>query len=278
MTYQFSSPERLAPSGPGIDLLGVRVSALNLMSASDRVHDAVRQGQRGYVCLCGAHGLVDSQSAPALRTAYNKAFLNTPDGMPLVWELHRQGHPDAGRVYGPDLMLEMFARGLRHYLYGASPATLARLEARLRTRFPHAEIAGAYSPPFRALTVQEDDDVAARINAAKPDIVWVGLGAPKQELWMARMRDRLDAPMLVGVGAAFDFHAGKKPQAPAILQSMGLEWLFRLASEPRRLWRRYLRVVPGYLALLALQRTGLRQFPTATPLGAPGILVGKEEK
>lgn len=278
MTYQFGSPARLGPSGPGIDLLGVRVSALNLRSACDRVHDAVRERQRGYVCLCGAHGLVDSQSVPALRIAYNKAFLNTPDGMPLVWELHRQGHSDAGRVYGPDLMLGMFERGLRHYLYGASPATLARLEERLKKRFPQATIVGAYSPPFRALTEQEDDDVAHRINAAKPDIVWVGLGAPKQELWMARLRDRLHAPMLIGVGAAFDFHAGKKPQAPAIMQSLGLEWLFRLGSEPRRLWRRYLRVVPGYIGLLALQRLGLRQYPAVTAAGRPRIPAGKKEK
>jgi N-acetylglucosaminyldiphosphoundecaprenol N-acetyl-beta-D-mannosaminyltransferase len=278
MTQQFSNPEPQMPSGSGIDLLGVRVSALNLQSACDGIEDAIREGVRGYVCLCGAHGLVDSQSDPALRAAYNKAFMNTPDGMPLVWELRRQGNPEAGRVYGPDLMLEMFGRGLRHYLYGASLTTLLRLETRLKKRFPQAEIAGIYSPPFRPLTMQEDDDVADRINATKPDIVWVGLGAPKQELWMAKMRSRLSAPMLIGVGAAFDFHAGQKPQAPAVMQSLGLEWLFRLGSEPRRLWRRYLRVVPGYLGLLALQRTGLKRFPSPNVIGTRQNLIKKMEK
>lgn len=278
MTRQFSSHEPQMPSGSSIDLLGVRVSALNLQSACDGLNEAIRNGVRGYVCLCGAHGLVDSQSDPALRAAYNEAFMNTPDGMPLVWELHRQGNPDAGRVYGPDLMLEMFGCGLRHYLYGATPTTLLRLEMRLEKKFPDASIVGTYSPPFRALTEKEDDDVADRINAAKPDIVWVGLGAPKQELWMANMRSRLSAPMLIGVGAAFDFHAGHKPQAPAVMQSLGLEWLFRLGSEPRRLWRRYLRVVPGYLGLLALQRTGFKRFPSPNAVGTRKHLIKKMEK
>jgi len=269
MTYHFGSSAPQQEKGSGIDLLGVRVSAVNLQSASDQIEDAIQDGRRGYVCLCGAHGLVDSQSDPALRAAYNSAFLVTPDGMPLVWELHRQGHSEAGRVYGPDLMLEMFGRGLRHFLYGASPGTVMRLATRLHAQFPRAAIVGTYSPPFRALTEQEEEDIAHRIDAAKPDIVWVGLGAPKQELWMQRMCARLEAPMLIGVGAAFDFHAGEKPQAPAVMQSNGLEWLFRLVSEPRRLWRRYLRVVPGYLALLALQRTGLRQFPVVPTTNRP---------
>ncbi|QEW23433.1 Putative N-acetylmannosaminyltransferase (plasmid) [Paracoccaceae bacterium] len=247
---------------PGINLLGVRVSALNLAMAADRIAGAIADGQRGYVCVCGAHGLVDCQRDETLRAVFNGAYLVTPDGMPLVWELHRQGHDDAGRVYGPDLMLELFARpGLRHYLYGATPATLLRLEARLGKAYPRARIVGTHAPPFRPLTGDEEDDVARRINAASPDIVWVGLGAPRQERWMARMRDRLDAGMLIGVGAAFDFHAGNTLQAPGWMQRAGLEWAFRLATEPRRLWRRYLRVVPGYMALVAMQRTGLRHFP-----------------
>lgn len=251
---------------PSINLLGVKVSALNLGAAVDRISEAVALRYRGYVCVCGAHGLVDSQSDPGLRSVFNGAFLVTPDGMPLVWELRRQGHEAAGRVYGPDLMLALFKRpGLRHFLYGATPQTLARLEARLTRDYPLARIVGSHAPPFRPLSADEEADIAARINAEAPDIVWVGIGAPKQERWMAQMRDRLDAPMLIGVGAAFDFHAGNTRQAPGWIQDAGLEWAYRLAAEPRRLWRRYLRVVPGYLALLALQRTGLRRFPAPEP-------------
>lgn len=246
---------------PTINLLGVKVSAVNLGTAADRIAEAVRRRERGYVCVCGAHGLVDCQSDPALRATFNRAMLVTPDGMPLVWELRRQGHDEAGRVYGPDLMLEMFDRGLRHFLFGATKQTLAQLEARLGREYPQAEIVGSYAPPFRPLTAAERTDIARRINDAQPDIVWVGLGAPKQERWMAEMRERLEAPVLIGVGAAFDFHAGNLRQAPGWVQDAGLEWAFRLAMEPRRLWRRYFRVVPAYLVLLALQRTGLRGFP-----------------
>ncbi|ETX28754.1 WecB/TagA/CpsF family glycosyltransferase [Roseivivax isoporae] len=246
---------------PAIDLLGVRVTSLNLDAAVARISDAIARGSKGYVCACGAHGLVDSQHMPELRAAYNGAFLVAPDGMPLVWELRRRGHRDAGRVYGPDLMLAMFARGYRHVLYGSTQETLDKLEARLRARYPQARIVDAISPPFRALSAVEEAAMVDRINAARADIVWVGLGAPKQEMWMARMHDRLDAPILVGVGAAFDFHAGNTRQAPGWMQRSGLEWLFRLGAEPRRLWRRYVRVVPGYLWLLALQRSGLRRFP-----------------
>jgi N-acetylglucosaminyldiphosphoundecaprenol N-acetyl-beta-D-mannosaminyltransferase len=250
-----------------INLLGVRVSALDLPMAVERIEAAVRDRQRGFVCICGAHGLVDSQSDAVLKDAYNKATLVTPDGMPLVWELRRRGYGWAGRVYGPDLMLELFGRGMRHYLYGATDDTLQRLTRRLKARFPDAQIVGYLAPPFRPLTPDEEKDVAERINEARPDIVWVGIGAPKQERWMAQMRGRLDAPMLIGVGAAFDFHAGLQKQAPEWMQRSGLEWAYRLLSEPRRLWRRYCRVVPGYLYLLALQRSGLRSFPVDATAG-----------
>lgn len=252
-------------SVPEISHLGVKVSSLNLDSALDRIEEAVARGQRGYVCVAGAHGLVDCQHDPELRAVFNGAFLVTPDGMPLVWELRRRGHADAGRVYGPDLMLALFERGqatgLRHYLYGATDETLTLLRAGLLKHAPGAQIVGSFSPPFRALTEAEEDEIARRINASGADVVWVGLSAPKQERWMARMRDRLDPPVLIGVGAAFDFHAGNTRQAPDWVQDRGLEWAFRLMVEPRRLWRRYFRVVPAYMYLVALQRTGLRRFP-----------------
>ena len=192
-----------APGSPSeINLLGVKVSALNLESATARLSAAIRAGRRGYVCLCGAHGLVDSQSMPELRRAYNEAFLVTPDGMPLVWELRRQGHTEAGRVYGPDLMLELMREpGLRHALYGTTEHTLTKLEHRLKELAPAATIVCRIAPPFRALTSEEEDKITRDLNAAEADLIWVGLGAPKQELWMARMRERLTAPMLIAENA-----------------------------------------------------------------------------
>lgn len=250
---------------PWMNLLGVRLSAVNLGSAVDALISAVRTGRKGYVCIRDAHGIVRCQNDHRLRKIHNEAFMVTPDGMPLVWALKATGHRQADRVYGPDLMLALMKEGqglgLRHYLYGTTPDTLGRLERRLCSCFPDLRIVGSYSPPFRSLSDEERDEVAARINASGADVIWVGLSTPKQELWMAEMRDRLDAPVLVGVGAAFDFHAGVTRQAPRVIQRSGLEWLFRLACEPRRLWRRYAVTVPSFLGLLLAQGTGLRRFP-----------------
>jgi N-acetylglucosaminyldiphosphoundecaprenol N-acetyl-beta-D-mannosaminyltransferase len=179
--------------------------------------------------------------------------LAVPDGQPLVWALHALGHPRATRVYGPDLMVRFCARAARSgtpmYLYGGrTPEALALLESRLRERFPGLRIAGGFSPPFRALSSEEEERAIAEINSSGAAVVWVGTGQPKQEKWMLRMRPRLDAPLLVGVGAAFDFHAGLVSQAPPWMQRNGLEWVYRLAREPRRLWRRYARYNPRFLA------------------------------
>jgi len=251
---------------PGwVNVLGVRVSAVNLKTATAHIDAAIAEGKKEYVCVRDAHGVIRCQSDAELRKIHNRAFLVTPDGMPLVWALKRAGHAVSDRVYGPDLMLSLFEagehRGWRHFLYGATDKTLERLRARLLEKFPDARIAGAYAPPFRELGAREETEVAERINRSGADIVWVGLGSPKQELWMAHMRGWLDASMLIGVGAAFDFHAGLKRQAPRVIQRSGLEWAFRLLCEPRRLWRRYALVVPGFLLLSALQRLGLRRFP-----------------
>lgn len=252
---------------PWINLLGVRVSAVNMTSAVGCILEAIAAGRKGYVCLRDVHGVVRCQNDAALQRAHNRAFLVTPDGMPLVWALKGAGHKTADRVYGPDLMLALFDQGrqagIRHFLYGTTPAVLEKLAARLSEAYPGAEIVGTYAPPFRALTEMESVEIAATINATRADIVWVGLSTPKQELWMAEMRPALDAGMLMGVGAAFDFHAGVKRQAPRFIQRSGFEWLYRLASEPRRLFGRYAVVVPSFLGLVALQITGLRQFPMA---------------
>lgn len=256
------------------NVLGVRVSAVNLKSATGFIQKAIEDGRKEYVCVRDAHGIVRCQDDPELRSIHNRAFLVTPDGMPLVWALRHAGHAESDRVYGPDLMLSVFdagsAKGLRHFLYGATAETLEQLQARLLVKFPQARIVGSYAPPFRKLSMREETDIADRLNQSGADIIWVGLSSPKQELWMARMRDRLEASMLIGVGAAFDFHAGLKRQAPRFIQRSGFEWAFRLLCEPRRLWRRYALVVPTFISLSAFQRLGLRKFPIEDAISESG--------
>lgn len=268
------------PAGPDpadwINVLGVRISAVDLPGAVARIERAIAEGRRDYVCIRDVHGVVRCRQDAALKAIHNRAFLVTPDGMPLVWALKWSGRRACGRVYGPDLMLALFdsgrRTGLRHFLYGATPDTLERLRAGLLHRFPDARIVGTHAPPFRALTASEEASVAEGINASGADVVWVGLSSPKQEYWMAQMRDRLAAGMLIGVGAAFDFHAGIKRQAPRFIQRSGFEWVFRLACEPRRLWRRYAVAVPSFIGLATAQLLGLMDFPIAdgTAQAAPG--------
>lgn len=255
-----------------IDILGVGVSAIGLADAVAFVRRAVEEGERTYVCITGAHGLIECRGNPDLRDIHNRAGLVTPDGMPVVWCLRALGARGVTRVYGPDLMLGVCdvmrsgtgEAGTRHYLYGGATGIADRLAGRLRERFPGISIAGTHCPPFRDLSDDEIDDICTEINASGAQIVWVGLSTPKQELWMARVRDRLMAPVLIGVGAAFDFHAGVKRQAPRWMQRNGLEWLFRALSEPRRLGPRYLRIVPTF-ALLALGQLAAARFRRARP-------------
>jgi len=182
---------------------------------------------------------MECQRDPELRRIYNASGMTTPDGMPLVWLSRLHGYHHVDRVYGPDLMLALcersVKRGYRHFFYGGAEGVPEHLAARLQSRFPGLIVAGTYSPPFRPLRPEEDEQIVQLINETSPDIVWVGLGSPKQERWMAEHIDRLTAPVLIGVGAAFDFHTGRKPQAPRWMQRSGLEWLFRLLTEPRRL-------------------------------------------
>jgi N-acetylglucosaminyldiphosphoundecaprenol N-acetyl-beta-D-mannosaminyltransferase len=198
------------------------------------------------------------QEDPALRAAVEASDFTVPDGQPLVWALRALGHPLEDRVYGPELMDRACARaarnGQRFFLYGGrNQGALVELTRMLRLRHPGLKIVGGYAPPFRELTDAEDEAVALEIHRSGADVVWVGIGVPKQEKWMARMRDRLDTPVLIGVGAAFDFHAGIIPQAPALMQRCGLEWLYRLRQEPRRLWKRYLTYNPRFVLGFALQ-------------------------
>lgn len=242
---------------PRVDVLGVGVSAINMDDAIDVIDHWITAGERHYVCITGVHGVMESQRDESLRGIHNRAGLVTPDGMPLVWLSRWRGFRNTTRVYGPDLMLAVcersLATGYRHFFYGGSDGVADRLVLKLQKRFPSLAVAGVYSPPFRTLTPEEDDDVVRRINDAKPDILWVGLGTPKQERWMAEHLDRLQVSAQIGVGAAFDFHAGLKRQAPRWMQQSGLEWLFRLLTEPARLWRRYLVNNPAFIWLTLTQ-------------------------
>jgi N-acetylglucosaminyldiphosphoundecaprenol N-acetyl-beta-D-mannosaminyltransferase len=219
--------------------------------ALSMVGDWIDDGAREYVCVTGVHGVIETLSDPELRQIHNESGLTTPDGMPLVWCSRFAGAPWVDRVYGPDLMLEICRHSLEagwsHYFYGSSPDVVMDLVTRLQGEFPGLKVVGEHSPPYRDLTDQEVAEDTARINEAGPDIVWVGLSTPKQERWMARFRPDLDASVLIGVGAAFDINSGRVAQAPGWMQRSGLEWLFRLMTEPGRLWRRYLRSNPRFV-------------------------------
>jgi N-acetylglucosaminyldiphosphoundecaprenol N-acetyl-beta-D-mannosaminyltransferase len=247
-----------------VNVLGVKVSAINMQRAVAVIDGWIRSREQHYVTITGVHGIMESQRDSGIREIHNRAGLVTPDGMPLVWISHHRGRRDVERVYGPDLLLEVCRvsgqRGYRHYFYGGAPGVADRLAARLIARYPDLRVVGTHCPPFRPLTPDEDVALVTEVNEADPDIIWVGLSTPKQERWMYGHLGRLHAPVMVGVGAAFDFHAGVKPQAPRWMQRNGLEWLFRLATEPRRLWKRYLRNNPSFIALILMQELGLRHY------------------
>jgi N-acetylglucosaminyldiphosphoundecaprenol N-acetyl-beta-D-mannosaminyltransferase len=234
-----------------VDVLGVHVSAIDMGMALETVTGWIERGERRYVCVTGVHGVMESQRDDELKAIHNASGLTTPDGMPMVWAGRRAGAEWMDRVYGPDLMLNVLERaaerGWSSFLYGGKEGVPELLARKLAERVPGVKIAGMYSPPFRPLTEAEDAEIVARINESGAQLVWVGLSTPKQERWMAAHRDRLNAPALFGVGAAFDFHAGLVPQAPPWMQRNGLEWFYRLTKEPKRLWRRYFRNNPAYL-------------------------------
>lgn len=249
---------------PAVEVLGVPLALTDYAATMDWIDATVEQDGRGYVCVAAVHTVMACQDDPELRAAVLGSDLTVPDGQPLVWALNAMGHPVSSRVYGPELMDRYCARsvdrGTRMYLYGGrNQGALVQLALNLRRRHVGLKIVGGYSPPYSAPTVEEDEAIAEEINRSKADVVWVGIGVPKQEKWMARMRDLLDAPVLIGVGAAFDFHAELIPQAPEWIQSSGLEWAFRLAQEPRRLWPRYLRYNPRFVAGFARQYARHRQ-------------------
>ena len=247
-----------------INVLGVGISVLNLESARAAMAEAIRDRRKGYICITGVHGVTEAQDDPAFRRILNEAFLCTPDGMPMVWMGKLAGRSEMSRVYGPDLMELICAtsasQGWRHFFYGGAPGVAEMLTTRLGARFPSLQIAGTYTPPFRALNAEEEEQLAQQVNAARPDIFWIGLSTPKQEKFMAKFLPKLNTTLMVGVGAAFDFHSGRVKQAPLWMQRSGLEWCYRLTQEPRRLWKRYLRNNPLFVARVSLQLIGLRRY------------------
>jgi N-acetylglucosaminyldiphosphoundecaprenol N-acetyl-beta-D-mannosaminyltransferase len=248
-----------------VNILGVGVSAIDMDMALATIQQWIAGRSPNYVCITGVHGVMESQYDAELRDIHNRAGLVTPDGMPLVWLSRLAGRRHVSRVYGPDLMLALSAlspaRGYRHFFYGGGDGVADLLAARLSLAFPGLQVVGTCTPPFRSLNDDEEREIIGRINASGADIVWVGLSTPKQERWMARFRSRLTAPVLIGVGAAFDFHAGLKKQAPLWMQRNGLEWAFRMMTEPRRLAGRYLRNNPRFVLRIAQQKLGLRSYP-----------------
>src|SRR6185437_3927300 len=248
-----------------VNVLGVGITVLNLRTALAAIDDAVRNHQKGYICVTGVHGVMEAQDNPAFKNILNNAFLCTPDGMPMVWAGRQKGHREMSRVYGPDLMLDVCAwseqSGCRHFFYGGAEGVADLLAKKLQSRFPKLQVVGTFTPPFRALTPDEEKALQEKVREAKPDIVWVGLSTPKQEKFMAEYLPKLDTTLMVGVGAAFDFHSGRVRQAPRWVQRSGFEWFYRLCSDPRRLAGRYFRNTPLFVIRFLSQSLGLKRYP-----------------
>lgn len=253
---------RLATPAPvppeQVDVLGVPLALTDYETTMDWMDAMVAHQEHGYVCVAATHTVMVCQEDDEVRDAVLGSSLTLPDGQPLVWAMNALGNDLSDRVYGPELMARYCERaadtGVKMYLYGGrNQGALVQLALNLRRRYPGVRIVGGYSPPFRDLSNEEEMAVVDEINRSGADVVWVGIGAPKQEKWMANMREHLRAPVLVGVGAAFDFHAGLVPQAPDWMQARGLEWLYRMLKEPRRLWRRYARYNPRFMSGFAGQ-------------------------
>jgi N-acetylglucosaminyldiphosphoundecaprenol N-acetyl-beta-D-mannosaminyltransferase len=259
----FNHPDNLSKRIlPRVNVLGVGVNATNMNEAIGRSDELIRSGGTGYICVSDVHSVMEGFRDLALRKTLNRSFMTTPDGMPLVWIGRLNGAKTMSRVYGPDFLLEMcrlsVARGYSNFFYGGRPGIAERLSACLKERISEFNVVGSYAPPFCALSNMEEQDLAVRVAEARPDIFWVGLGSPKQERFMAEHCGKLACRLMVGVGAAFDFHSGAVKEAPRWLHKTGLQWTYRLAREPRRLWRRYLTCIPSFVWNSGLQTSPIR--------------------
>jgi N-acetylglucosaminyldiphosphoundecaprenol N-acetyl-beta-D-mannosaminyltransferase len=260
---------------PFVNILGVRLHPMRFTAAVDLMEQWIAERLPRILCFPGSDMLAACQRNDRQRTALNNADVTLTDGMMLARLCRLFGAAHAERVYGPDVMLELCRRsperGYRHFFYGGAPGVAETLAARLQEQFPGLRVVGTCSPPYRALSESEIAEDLRLINDSQADVVWIGLGTPKQEIWMTDNRSRLRAPLLLGVGAAFDFHAGNLRQAPRWVRAAGFEWFFRLCTQPRRLFKRYIVQLAQFLGLLTLQIGGLRKFP----IRAVGIAEGE---
>jgi N-acetylglucosaminyldiphosphoundecaprenol N-acetyl-beta-D-mannosaminyltransferase len=247
------------------NVLGINVSAIDLDRAVEMADRWIAAENRGYICVTGVHGIMEAQSDSELRHILNNAFINAPDGMPMSWVGRLQGFNKMDRVFGPDLMASLcqisVERNYRHFLYGGESGVAELLKQRLESKFPGLQIVGTYTPPFRNLTDEEEEEIFRQVQELQPHILWVGLSTPKQERFMARYVDRLQVPLMVGVGAAFDYHTGRISDCSDWIKRAGLQWLHRLLQDPGRLWKRYLKNNPAFLWQIALQILKLKQYP-----------------
>lgn len=262
---EMNRPERANPPLLSrANVLGVGINATNIGAATLLSDTLIRQNRRAYVCTADVHTIIEAQSDPYLREVLNASFMTVPDGMPLVWAARMQGFRQIQRVYGPDFMLALcrfgVPRGYRHFFCGGKPGVVGKLSTNLVAEIPGLQVVGTYTPPYRALNPAEEAELAGRIAISRPNVVWVGLGSPKQDRFLAQYCGRFETNLMVGVGAAFDFHAGVVKEAPRWMHKTGLQWIYRFVQEPRRLWKRYCISVPSFLWKIGLQFSGLRAF------------------
>jgi N-acetylglucosaminyldiphosphoundecaprenol N-acetyl-beta-D-mannosaminyltransferase len=251
---------------PYANVLGVRVSAVNLDGAVALADRWIIAGKPGYICVTGVHGIMEAQYDAGFRRVLNGSVVNTPDGMPMTWVGWLQGFREMDRVFGPDFMAAVcrlsVERGYRNFFLGGKPGVAQLLAERLKATYPGLVIAGTFTPPFGTLSSLDEEAILNAVQSSRSHIVWVGLGSPRQEWFMARWIDRFHVPLLVGVGAAFDFHTGALRDSPHWVKRSGLQWIHRLMQEPKRLWPRYLRNNPAFIWRIACQFAGLRDRPS----------------
>lgn len=262
--YQSSTPANPQIDEPYANVLGVGIHGIDLPRAVEILKESARGNRKGYVCVTGVHGVMEAQRHPSFRKILANALLVTPDGMPTVWVGKAQGLHQMQRVFGPELMLQVcqqsVSEGLTHFLYGGKPGVAERLQLNLERLCPGIKILGTYTPPFRTLETGEKLQLQSLVERLRPDIIWVGLSTPKQEIFMSENINNLACTLMIGVGAAFDIHTGEVSDAPTWIKQAGLQWFHRLCQEPARLWKRYLINNTGFLWKIMLQFSGLRDY------------------
>ena len=270
-SYAALQPQNQSAGDPSLisdfaNVLGVNVSAVNMDLAVNVTEQWIDAGRSGYICVTGVHGVMEAQTDPEFLHILNHAAINLPDGMPMTWVGHLQGFRKMDRVFGPDFMTAIcrlsVERGYRNFFYGGQPGVAKLLSEALTNRFPGLQVVGIFAPPFRPLTSHEEDEVIAQVLQSRPHIVWVGLSTPKQERFMAQYASRFQVPLMVGVGAAFDYHTGQIRDCSLWIKRAGLQWLHRLIQDPKRLWKRYLINNPAFIWQMVLQFAGLRVYST----------------